>query len=245
MSIKTFEIQYLSSQIIAHGIKHIKFKRTDELPFDFIPGQFITFILNKEKRSYSIANTETGSEIIEIDISYINGGIASEILCNTASYGDKFKVIGPVGKLILKKREKIRKLVLAGTGTGITPYRSMMKQIIESINNNYIKQLNIILGAQSQKQAIYSEYFRKYANKYKNINFKICLSRQKDKLNEDETTGYIQDQFNMLNLDSNLDIVYLCGNPNMIDDALIKLNQLKFNSNSIRKEKYTVSRYKK
>ena len=73
------------------------------------------------------------------------------------------------------------------------------------------------------------------------IYFRICLSRQQDNLKSDEFTGYVQNQFNSLALNPESDVIYLCGNPNMIDSAFLKLTNIGFKMASIRREKYISS----
>ena len=57
--------------------------------------------------------------------------------------------------------------------------------------------------------------------------------------------GYVQNGFKSLNLNYKSDIVFLCGNPVMIDDAINILKKNEFNNNSIKKEKYTILNKKK
>ena len=244
MAIGRFEIEYVSSRVIAPGIKHLIFKKTDNTIFQFIPGQFITFLLDSDagkvkRRSYSIATIRAASEIIELAISYIKGGIASEQLFNIAP-GTRFNVLGPAGRLTLRTDEKIRKLILVGTGTGITPYRTMLPQL-KALLGNAIEEIYILLGVQSQQNEIYAQDFREYAKNHPHFYFQACLSRQQDNLQSDEVTGYVQDQFNTLNLDPARDVVYLCGNPNMIDNAFVQLTGIGFDTKSVRREKYISS----
>ena len=241
MPIKPFEIQYISSHMIAPGVKHLIFKKTDNKIFDFLPGQFITFWFDDasgkiKNRSYSIANIGLKSEVIEIAISYIKDGIASKRLFDVKP-GTRFNVTGPAGRLTLQTKEKIRKLILVGTGTGIVPYRTMLPQL-KMLLGNLINQIYILLGVQFQKNKIYIEDFRKYSQNYQNFYFRVCLSRQKENLENYECTGYVQDQFNKLNLKPACDVVYLCGNTNMVDNAFMHLINLGFESRSIRREKY-------
>lgn len=244
MAVGRFEIEYISSRVIAPGVKHLVFKKTDNAVFQFVPGQFITFLFDDnsgkvKRRSYSIATIGATSAIIELAISYIKGGIASEKLFNIVP-GARFNVIGPAGRLTLKAEEKIRKLILVGTGTGIAPYRTMLPQLKMFLGNS-IDQIYVLLGVQSQKNEIYTEDFREYATSCQNFYFRACLSRQQENLESDEFTGYVQDQFNKLDLDPACDVVYLCGNPNMIDNAFMQLTDLGFDTKSVRREKYISS----
>lgn len=50
--------------------------------------------------------------------------------------------------------------------------------------------------------------------------------------------GYVQQQLDKLNINFMYDAFYLCGNPNMIDEALIILKQLFVPTKHIKREKY-------
>lgn len=172
-------------------------------------------------------------------ISYIKDGIGSKKLFNVIP-GTRFNVIGPAGRLILKAEEKIRKLILVSTGTGIVPYRTMLKNL-KTVLGNSVREIYVLLGVQSQEHEIFAKDFRKYAKNCHNFYFRICLSRQQDNLKSDEFTGYVQNQFNSLALNPESDVIYLCGNPNMIDSAFLKLTNIGFKMTSIRREKYISS----
>ena len=59
--------------------------------------------------------------------------------------------------------------------------------------------------------------------------------------NDGEYAGRVQAQFAALNLNPEKDIVYLCGNPGMIDDCVALLRDMGFSSRQIKREKYVYS----
>jgi NAD(P)H-flavin reductase len=238
MAIKKFDVELVSTKMISPNTMHLSFKILDNIEFDYIPGHFITFLFESagdkvKRRSYSIATLEKTNNLIEIAISYIKTGVASESLFH-AKIGERFNVMGPAGRLILKEEAaEIKRLVLVGTGTGIAPYRAMLS-IIAKLNLN----VTIILGVQHRIDAIYSEDFIHYSEKFSHISFQSCLSREESQLNQYETKGYVQHYFDNIDLNPDEDIIYLCGNPNMIDDSYEKLLALGFETKNIRREKY-------
>ncbi|GGG01465.1 ferredoxin--NADP(+) reductase [Cysteiniphilum litorale] len=244
MAIEKFEAELVESKQIAPNVKHLTFKKADGSAFNFVPGQFITFLFDHEdgkvrRRSYSVASIPKDTDLIEIAISYVDGGIASEQLFNMG-VGDKFNAMGPAGRLVLKDGEKIRKLILVGTGTGIAPYRAMLPTIEKALAED-VKEVHILLGVQYKADAIYAEDFRQYAKKINSLYFKACLSREQETLAIDEQKGYVQHVFDQLDLMPQEDVVYLCGNPNMIDDAFALLTESGFDAKRVRREKYISS----
>ncbi|AXA33272.1 FAD-binding oxidoreductase [Francisella adeliensis] len=241
MAIERFELELVSFKDITDTVRHLVFKRTDGKPLNFIAGQFITFTFDGEdgkvkRRSYSLGSLPTDNKLLEIAITYVKGGIASEAFFNM-QVGDITPAMGPAGRLILKD-EDVKKIVLVGTGTGIVPYKSMFPELLERADNT---EVHILLGVQYRKDGLYQNDFIEFANKHPNINFKLCLSREIENLKDYEISGYVQHQFESLNLNPETDVVYICGNPNMIDQSFEMLTNAGFGIKSVRREKYISS----
>ncbi|MCD6045983.1 MAG: mmoC [Gammaproteobacteria bacterium] len=236
----TFTVTLVEATLLTPKVRHLKFKRHDGLPLEFTPGQFVSFHFSaaegKEiRRSYSLASIPGQSEHIELALGYVEGGLASKTLF-TAQPGDQFAMSGPYGRLILRD-ENPQRYIMVATSTGVTPYRSMLPALAARLNQVKVV---IMLGVQTRLDALYSTDFLAYANQYPNLDFRLCYSRETDKehLLPFEHLGYVQEQFALLNPSPDNDIVYLCGNPNMIDAAYDILKEKGFSAQQVRREKY-------
>lgn len=252
MSISKQTMTLAWTKEIAPDVLHIALK--PEKPFDYIPGQFISLLFSNPdnpnkpiKRSYSIANTPSNSKsanYIEFAISYQKNGVASENLFNNLKIGEPIQVMGPAGRLVLLEQHPERYILIA-TGTGVTPYRAMLDQIKSIINTNNTKFL-LLFGARNLDLSIYHQEFIEFSKNNPNFEFHMYLSREKldSKTNiyNNIHHGYVQNGFNNFNLDPNKDMIYLCGNPNMIDDAFPILENIGFTAKSVRREKYISSK---
>ncbi|QIV96582.1 ferredoxin-NADP reductase [Allofrancisella inopinata] len=241
MALEKFDLELVSFKDITNNVRHFVFKRTDGKPLNFIAGQFITFLLkdnegNLKRRSYSLGSLPSDNMLLEIGITYVKGGTASEIFFNM-KIGDTAAAMGPAGRLVLKD-EEIRKLILVGTGTGIVPYRSMFPELLQRAETT---EIHILLGVQYRKDALYQDDFIEFAKKHDNIKFTLCLSRETESLKEYEVSGYVQQQFGKIALDPKKDVIYICGNPNMIDQSYEILTNAGFEAKSVRREKYISS----
>ncbi|HEX8277611.1 MAG TPA: FAD-dependent oxidoreductase, partial [Segetibacter sp.] len=102
--------------------------------FDFIPGQFVTLDLpihekkNKRWRSYSIASTPDGTNIIELVIVILEGGLGTTYLFNEVKEGSELLLRGPQGVFVLPPVID-RDMFFVCTGTGVAPFRSMLHYI--------------------------------------------------------------------------------------------------------------------
>ncbi len=71
--------------------------------FDFLPGQFVTIDLpihekpNKRWRSYSIASWPDGTNVIELLIVILEGGLGTTYLFNEITIGSELIMRGPQG----------------------------------------------------------------------------------------------------------------------------------------------------
>ncbi|MDB2384816.1 ferredoxin--NADP reductase, partial [Endozoicomonas sp.] len=155
------------------------------------------------------------------------------------SVGAQMALLGPFGVLTLPDNLS-GQLVLVGTGTGIAPYRSMMTDLIALATPS--TPVIILMGGRLQNDIIYRPDFEAAAQNHTHIDYRICLSREDaSNLKQGEYTGYVQQQFNQLNLNAKADIIYLCGNPNMVDNAATELKAMQFGNKQIKREKYVYS----
>ncbi|MFC3908754.1 FAD-binding oxidoreductase [Legionella dresdenensis] len=241
MQMNTFPLVLSESYLISPRVKHFVFSIESEQPFSYLPGQFITVHFEHEgkvlKRSYSIANPP-GSKQIEFAAGYVEDGPGTRFLFNL-NQGDRINVSGPFGRLVLKDDAPGR-YILAATSTGITPYRAMLPELTRRLQQSPSLKVVVLLGVQSEADAIYSQEFIDFANACpQQVEFRIQLSRPAGELAAPcQFKGYVQHSFSELNLNPAEDLVYLCGNPGMIDEAFESLKASGFAMQQIVREKY-------
>lgn len=240
MAIKTFPITLTQSFMITPKVKHFVFHCEQNPPFQFTPGQFITIHFQKDgktlRRSYSIANVPRQDNTIEFAAGYVENGPGTELLFNL-NPGDTININGPFGRLTLKD-EPIERYILVATSTGITPYRSMLPELKRRLDQKRDLNVVILQGVQKQDEVLYEDEFLEFST-HPQAQFYAYLSRESGEgLKEHESTGYVQSAFPMLQLNPEQDIVYLCGNPAMIDESFAYLKEQGFSLPRIIREKY-------
>lgn len=209
--------------------------------FSFVAGQFVQFLIDTgekvQKRSYSIACSPEAFEQtgrLEIALSFVEEGLATQLF-QQAEPGLNLQMTGAFGVLTLPK-DFSGQLVLAGTGTGIAPYRSMLPQLSQLAAQGV--PVRVLMGVRHRNNLIYQQDF----SAEKSIDYRVCLSRENDTdENQKEFKGYVQNQFAQLNLSPEQDLVYLCGNPGMIDSAAAELKEMGFPPKQVKREKYVYS----
>jgi ferredoxin-NADP reductase len=238
-----FDLSVQHTYMLTPNIIHIALKRNDGIHLDFTPGQFVTFIFENEvtgkpiRRSYSISSIPGETDNIEIAVSPVAEGFATNIFFNLHD-NQILPCSGPFGRLVLKDNEQPEQYVLVATGTGVSPYRAMLPTIARRLTTDENIKFTLLLGVQHRQDLLYLDDFINFAKQYDRFQFRAYLSRETELQHDYEYRGYVQHAFSDLNLNPEADLIYLCGNPNMIDDAFAILQEKDFPTKSVRREKY-------
>ncbi|MCI0401469.1 MAG: FAD-binding oxidoreductase [Gammaproteobacteria bacterium] len=243
MSREQFTLVLRSARMVTPRVRELSLVREDSQPLEYVPGQFITMHLPFDGqtllRNYSIATIPGGTEAIEIAAVRVEGGRATRLLFEMLP-GDRVETTGPFGRFVLRDDPPAR-YVLVGTGTGVTPYRAMLTELGRRLAERHFSAV-LLLGVRGPDELLYGQNFIDFAEQHPGFRFQACYSRTMPELPAPyERKGYVQDTLVELDLDPNMDIVYLCGNPNMIDTAAVTLRAAGFPTPNIRREKYVSS----
>ena len=240
MSRESFILVLQSTRMITPRVREMTLVREDEQALSYEAGQFITLHLSWEdaelRRNYSIATPPNKTVEFQIAAVFVEGGRATRLLF-AMEPGERIETTGPFGRFVLRDEPPTRYLLVA-TGTGVTPYRSMLPELACRIDDTGFRAV-LVLGVRSRAELLYGADFLQFAERHPSFSFLACYSREMPELPElYEKQGYVQDRLEELSLDPGSDIVYLCGNPNMIDVAVERLKAHSFPMPNLRREKY-------
>lgn len=188
--------------------------------FPFIAGQHVSLSMlgDYQSREYSIYSAEEG-ENLELLVKEVEGGYFSPKLKHL-KIGDVVEVHGPFGKFGLDKKKKdSHKHIFIASGTGIAPFHSMVKS---TDGLDY----ELIHGVRYVHEAYEMEH-------YDRSRFTICSSRDKDGDFYGRLTEYLKNRDFAQNT-----CFYLCGNSDMIFDAMEILKDKGFDRESVTVEVY-------
>ncbi len=240
MSRESFILVLQSTRMITPRVREMTLVREDEQALSYEAGQFITLHLSWEdaelRGNYSIATPPNKTVEFQIAAVFVEGGRATRLLF-AMEPGERIETTGPSGRFVLRDEPPTRYLLVA-TGTGVTPYRSMLPELACRIDDAGFRAV-LVLGVRSREELLYGADFLQFAERHPGFSFLVCYSREMPELPElYEKKGYVQDRLEELSLDPGSDIVYLCGNPNMIDVAVERLKARSFSMPNLRREKY-------
>ena len=239
---KTIENRRLtpSSENLRSDVRHITFRYQEKLPYragqsvgTLIPGIDPATGKPHKLRLYSVASESIGDFGDDQTVSlcvvrhFWNNpktgeknvpGTASNYLCDL-KVGDEIQLTGPVGKhFLLPADYQKRDLVFVATGTGIAPYRGMLKEMFKS---GYQERVWLYFGVAYRDVVLYDDEFETY-RKFKNFSYVKAISREEKNpipeiVSTRENKMYVQvkmyqDKNTLKDVLKKPDsIVYLCG----------------------------------
>ena len=98
--------------------------------FSCHPGQFLSLIDPDSmlSRSYSVAGVRDG--LIELHVRVLPGGRMSTLVSSVAEPGYRMNITGPSGSCFYDATNPDRRIVLAGTGTGLAPLWGILQDAL-------------------------------------------------------------------------------------------------------------------
>ena len=187
--------------------------------FDYLSGQYINIIKGDYKRSYSIANKNSASNLVLFIKKYEEGRF-STYLFNEAKINDLLRIEGPIGTFFYRKTNK-NNIVFLATGTGIAPVKAILEQMDENNTDLIDKNIYLFFGGRTEEDLFWRPDFKNIK-----VHFIPVLSRSGEEWKG--AKGYIQDAMISENINISDSVFYACGSENMIKDsrALVLKNGL-------------------
>jgi|TARA_R110001592_G_scaffold129_4_gene725 CDP-4-dehydro-6-deoxyglucose reductase len=200
---------------------------------NFIPGQLVQLVGNPYgpsegtdsiKRNYSVASWPDGTNKFELIITYLEGGKMSEYLFKEAKIGDEVGYKGPMGVFTLPDNLMDRDIYFVSTGSGISPFRSMINYLHQ--NKIPFKNIKLFFGTRTEDDLVYRDELEKIQQELPNFEFIPTLSRE-DK--PGFAKGYVHEHYlKLIDESSEKPWVYFCGWDRMISEGRFHLDERGF-----------------
>lgn len=213
--------------IIKETDKNWRFIFEDPLldKINFIPGQLVQIgIPWNDKwgsggpwltRNYSVASWPDGTNRFELIVTNLVGGKMCDFLFNDAEIGSEIIYRGPMGVFTLPDDLTDRDIFFVSTGSGISPFRSMINYVSE--NNVPFKSMKLFFGTRTENDLVYREELEAIQEKLPNFEYIPTLSRE-DK--PGFASGYVHEHYlKLVDEMENKPLVYFCGWDRMISEG--------------------------
>jgi ferredoxin-NADP reductase len=152
----TFDVRLVAARALSPSVRELTFERSDGAAFVFEPGQWVSFVLSSGgteiRRSYSIASSPNGTPRFDVTVTHVLGGPGSSLL-HSMQPGAHLTAIGPQGFFTRPLANAPPSLFVA-TGTGVTPFRSMLGAAIAAGDRTPIW---LLFGVRREEDLLYRE----------------------------------------------------------------------------------------
>ena len=166
-------------------------------------------------RNYSVASWQDGTNKFELIVTNLKGGKMCDYLFNEAKIGDEFIYRGPMGVFTLPEDLTERDIYFVSTGSGISPFRSMINDVFT--NKKEFKNIKLFFGTRTEKDIVYRDELELIQEQLPGFEYIPTLSREKV---PGIAQGYVHDHY--LKLIDSLEerpLVYFCGWDRMIREG--------------------------
>jgi len=204
----------------------------------FQAGQYLAVFVEIEgirtSRPYSISSPPNQIGYYDITVKRVENGLVSNFLLDRVHVGDDVAVSGPQGHFFFNPLVHDNKMVCIAGGSGITPFMSMILEIVE---RGLPRSLTLLYGNRVADDIIFHEQLTHIADRFERIHYIPIIEEaspddpgQCGLITADlikKTVGKLEDT-----------TFFLCGPQGMYDFCLPQIDQLGVPLRKIRKELY-------
>jgi ferredoxin-NADP reductase len=203
-----------------------------------LAGQHVDVRLTAEdgyqaQRSYSLASAPEDPSLV-LTVERLDDGEVSPYLADELRAGDQLEVRGPIGEYFVWTESFGGPLLLLAGGSGVVPFRSMLRHRIASHSTVAVR---LLYSSRSLPDVIYREELARLASE--GVEIRLTLTREWP----DAWSGYRR----RIDLDLLREIswpaderplVYICGPTAFVEAAATGLVQLGYDASLIRTERF-------
>lgn len=237
----TVRARLVRSRALTDAVRELTFERVDGAPLVFEAGQWTQVVVPFEatpiRRSYSIASAPDGTPRFDLAITHVEGGPVSTHLHALAT-DSELDFQGPQG-FFTRPLATAPPSIFVATGTGVTPFRSMMHAAIAA---KHTAPMRLLLGVRREEDILYRDEWERLAAENANVSVGFTLSRADEKWTG--RRGYVQTHVRamyeeMATLGVGLPHVYICGLERMISSVRELLRkQMELPRQQVHSERY-------
>lgn len=179
----TFSVRLSQARMLSPYVRELTFERVDGGTFEFEAGQWVNVHLGGElTRSYSIASepgipggatSGSGRKSFELAVTKVEGGPGSTQL-HAMNVGDTVECTGPQGLFV--RRHDVPTLFV-GTGTGVTPLRSMLRHALASQKKD---PMWLLFGVRREEDMLYRDELSALNHEHPHVHVHYTLSQGSD-----------------------------------------------------------------
>lgn len=227
----------LQDKIVFHDkFVEYHFELVEPHTMDFRAGQYVSIKVaeNGTRRSYSICSSPAVNHGFQLMVDNTPDGVGTNYLKNL-EFGEEIELLGPMGHFVLKDPAESGEeaIVLVATGSGITPFRSMLYELLQV--NQDKRPVYLHWGIRFADHFIWLDEMEDLEDAFANFSFHPVVSRPQQAWTL--CRGRVTDCFAMHDIPENAGY-YLCGGKPMIESMVTLLESRGVPKERVHHEKF-------
>lgn len=219
------EIRKMPSRVmgisdLAPDVKQIQLQLPASDPFRYYAGQYLEFIMRDgRRRSYSMANAPTDTNLIELHIRHMPGGAFTDHVFGAAGTQMKVREIqrveGPLGSFFLRE-DSDKPIVFLASGTGFAPIKAIIERMIETGSR---RPATLYWGGRRPHDLYMHSLAQQWSTALPDFHYVPVISHAQEDDDWSGRTGFVHHAVMQDIADLSGYQVYACGTPIMVESA--------------------------
>ena len=204
----------------------------------FLAGQYIALFLEiggiRTSRPYSISSQPNQTGFYDITVRRVENGLVSNYLLDDVKRGDTLVSSGPAGNFYFNPLIHKKTMVCIAGGSGITPFMSMIREIIECALDRTVY---LFYGNKTTDDIIFDSEFGRLAERFDNIRYIPVVEEPSDGYGG--ACGFItRDLMKEVLADIADKSFFICGPQGLYDFCLPQVEDMGVPKRKIKQEMY-------
>ncbi len=212
-----------------------KFELISPPRMEFDAGQYVSIKVSErgERRSYSICSAPNIDHGFDLLVDMEPGGLGCQFL-GSLNFGSTVELLGPMGIFTIDEDLGEQEIVFVASGSGITPFRSMILDLLQEKGDK--RPISLYWGLRYAQDLFWQDEFADLTEVFDNFSFIPTLTKAPDEW--PLSRGRVTEILAAKELNTANTGYYLCGNEPMINDMKQLLLDRGVNSAHIHYEKF-------
>ncbi len=219
---KMLELEVVEIEDTHKDAKIFRLASTDGYLPPFEAGQYINVFVTvdgtRTSRPYSLSSSPRQRAYYEITVARTRNGFVSDYFLDHVKVGDIVEANGPAGVFRYQPVFHSKKSLFLAGGSGITPFLSMTREILQA---GLDRDIVMLYGCRNAEVALYHEELTHMAEEHPNFKYYLVVSDEDVKGWEGETGFLNIDLIRRLVPDFEERTSYICG-PQIMNDFCVK-----------------------
>jgi len=213
--VKTLPCRVERLEKLCHDVMGIWLKLPSSERLQFLPGQYIDFLLKDgRRRSFSLANAPEEDALLELHVRHVPGGFFTDHVFNAMKVKDIMRINGPLGSFFLRESDK--PAIFVAGGTGFAPIKSILTH---AFHHQIQRQMVLYWGARHLRDLYMPELPARWQQAHDNFSFIPVIQAPLPEERWTGRTGHVHEAVLADIKDLSGYQVYACGAPVMVAAA--------------------------